>query len=310
MTEDQFLTTNSAKWHELGDYCQRINKNGIKSLETHDIKKFLNLFKLTSHHLAYAKTHYTGSRTIIYLNNLISQCNTYVYTIPKTNVTSVFSSIFTSYSMLLKKYRTYILFSFAIFMIGAFFSFLLVYFKPENAALFLDSSLIEMVVETGDGADNSNWNYPLMSSYIMMNNILVSLKAFAFGIIVGVGTGYILFFNGLTLGSLSALFYLYGDPVKYWACILPHGVAELTAIFIAGAAGLLVGKSLLIPGRLSRKHSLIKGTKEAVQLLSGVIVLLIVAGLIEGFISPLHISITIKYTVALLSALLITCTIG
>lgn len=130
----------------------------------------------------------------------------------------------------------------------------------------------------------------LEASSIMTNNILVSIKAFVYGITLGVGTIYILFFNGALLGALTALVYLYSDPVKYWSLILPHGVIELTAIFIAGAAGLMIGRSLLIPKEHSRLHSLVKGSKSALSMIWGIILMLIVAGIIEGFFTPSKVS--------------------
>jgi uncharacterized membrane protein SpoIIM required for sporulation len=87
--------------------------------------------------------------------------------------------------------------------------------------------------------------------------------------------------------------------------ILPHGIIELTAIFISGAAGLIIAKHLLLPGQYSRKDSLIAGTKQAVSLLAGVVILLIIAGLIEGFFTPLNISPISKLSFAALTAILL-----
>lgn len=305
MKEEQFLAIHSKEWGNLENYCKRINQKGFKKLETEEIKSFLNLFKLTSHHLAYAKTHYKGSQTIVYLNNLVSQCNTYVYTEAKPDIPFFFRTLFFNYTNTLKQYRNYILFAFGVFLVGAFMSFGMVYFKADYARLFLDQDLIEGISCGGSSNGGSNWNYPLMSSYIMTNNILVALRAFVFGITLGIGTVYILFYNGLMLGSLTALFYLYGDTVQYWSLILPHGVIELTAIFISGAAGFVIAKSFLIPGRLRRSHSLIKGAKEALGLISGVVVMLVVAGIIEGFFTPLNIDAGIKLLFALLTAVLL-----
>ena len=305
MTEDQFLSRHSATWRELETTCQKINKQGMKSLTTAEIKRYLTLFKLTSHHLAYAKTHYAGSQSITYLNTLVTTCNTNVYTTQNPKLTSSFPSLITTYSSILKKYRAYILFSFGLFLFGSLLSFLLVYFKPEYAGLFMEQELVDSIAQNGSAGSSSSWNYPLMSSYIMVNNISVALKAFVFGITLGIGTAYILYQNGLLLGSLTALFYLYGDPACYWSLILPHGVIELTAIFISGAAGFILAKSLLIPGKLTRKASVIDGAHNAIGLMLGVIILLVIAGLIEGFFTPLAISVAAKLLFALLTAVLL-----
>ena len=306
MKEEKFLSIHSSTWHELEVYCSTIHHKGIHKLNAYEIKTFLNLFKTVSHHLAYAKTHYTNSQTIYYLNNLVAQCNTYIYTAPKPNIASFFTSLFSNYSKILRKYKTYILFSTATFLLGALISFLMVFLHPDTASLFLEPDLIDGITTNGGSGSLSDWNYPLMSSYIMTNNILVALRAFVFGITLAIGTLYILFYNGILLGSLTALFYLYGDPIKYWSLILPHGIIELTAIFISGAAGLIIAKSFLLPGNLNRTHSLIHGAKEALNLMGGVVVLLVIAGVIEGFFTPLAISAVSKLIFALLTAVLLT----
>lgn len=308
LKEELFLSTHSATWQQLENYCSKMTKGGLKKLSTTEIKDFLTLFKLTSHHLAYAKTHYENSQTIYYLNNLVSKCNGYVYTCPSFNLLAAIKSLFTSYSQLLRQKRFYILFAFGFFLFGSLLSFVMVLANPDNASLFLPASIVEnvhsMSESTSSGVDVS---YPLMSSYVMTNNISVALKAFVYGITLGIGTAYILFANGLLLGGLSALYLLYGDSTYYWSLILPHGIIELTAIFIAGAAGFMVAKAFLLPGSLSRTHSLIKASKEAVSIIGGVIVLLIIAGIIEGFFTPLPISPIVKLLFAGFTALLLAC---
>ena len=109
-----------------------------------------------------------------------------------------------------------------------------------------------------------------------------------------VGTLYILFFNGCILGALTGLVFKNGDLIKYASLILPHGILELTAIFIAGGAGLLLGKGLLIPGKYKRLDSVVKNAKEGVRLLLGALIFLVIAALIEGFFTPLPISTSVK----------------
>lgn len=306
LKEELFLSTHATTWQQLESYCLQMAKGGLKKLSTSEIKDFLTLFKLTSHHLAYAKTHYENSQTTYYLNNLVSKCNGYVYTSPPFNLLDAIKSLFTTYAQLLRKYRSYILLAFGIFLFGSLLSFMMVLANPDYASLFLPESIVDnvhhMSKSSSSGVDVS---YPLMSSYVMTNNISVALKAFVYGITLGIGTAYILFANGLLLGGLSALYLLYGDSTYYWSLILPHGIIELTAIFIAGAAGFMVAKAFLLPGSLSRIHSLIQASKEAVSIIGGVIVMLIIAGIIEGFFTPLPISPIVKLLFAGLTALLL-----
>lgn len=304
MKEEQFIQKNSSIWQELENFSTKINKKGIKSFSSTEIKRFLHVFRLSSHHLAYARTHYPQNNVTIYLNSLVGKCHNDVYAVKKFNPREILKYIAIGFPKLLKENKTYLISSFALFILGIITSAIMVAVSTDNALLFLPPQLVEGVKQ-GQTGGGGNWNYPLMSSIIMVNNITVSLKAFALGITLGLGTIYVLFVNGALLGALTTIIYKYGDPINYWSLILPHGVIELTAIFIAGAAGLIIARSLLVPGELTRKHSLIKGSKTAVSLMGGVVVMLIIAGIIEGFFTPLNISEGFKLAFAALTAVIL-----
>lgn len=303
MKEEQFIEINSNMWKELEYLYSTINKKGIKSLSDLDIKRFLHIFRKSSHDLAYARTHYSKSSVVIYLNSLVGKCHSHVYAVKKISPGNLVKYITYGFPKLLKEYRWYVLLSFGFFAAGLIISLLLVLLNTDNANIFLSQSMIDGIKSGKSGG--GQWNYPLMSSEIMTNNIGVSLKAFALGITLGIGTIYVLFFNGAMLGSLTALVYLYGNPTSFWSLILPHGIIELTAIFIAGAAGLIIAKHILLPGEYTRKSSLVVGAKKAVSLIIGVVFMLIIAGIIEGFFTPLNITPAIKLLFAAITAVIL-----
>ena len=127
---------------------------------------------------------------------------------------------------------------------------------------------------------------PLAASAIATNNIQVSLLAFAGGILFGTLTVYVLIFNGLLLGAIFGYTHVYGLDDQLAAFVSPHGYLELTVIFIAGGAGLRVAWALIHPGLLGRRDALVQAGREAVLLVIGTIPILLLAGLIEGFVSP------------------------
>lgn len=303
MKEEQFIELNSDTWRELETLTTIINQKGLKFLPSEDVKKFLIIFRQSSHHLAYARTHYPKSSVVTYLNSLVNKCHSHVYAVKKLSPSILFKYISQDFPRLLKEYRWFVLSSFSFFAFGVILSMLLVINNVDNARLFLPENLITTVKSGNIGG--GQWDYPLMSSYIMVNNISVSLKAFVMGITLGIGTIYVLFFNGALLGALTALIYIYGKPINYWSLILPHGIIELTAIFISGAAGLIIARSILLPGNYSRKHSLIKGAKESISLIIGIMFMLVIAGIIEGFFTPLNISEISKLIFAAISGVLL-----
>ena len=120
---------------------------------------------------------------------------------------------------------------------------------------------------------------------------------------MGVGTLWVLFTNGLLLGIVFELCIRH----RFWEIpifVSAHGVIELTAIFIAGGAGLLIGKALLMPGDLRRIDALVENGRLAIKLILGCIPMLLIAGLIEGFISPAHIPAAYKFSISGMSAIL------
>lgn len=137
-----------------------------------------------------------------------------------------------------------------------------------------------------------------LSSTIMVNNIRVSILAFATGIFFGIGTIIILINNGLMLGAMAALYADAGFSYYFWSLILPHGGIELACIFIGGAAGLIVGYALINPGSYHRKDWLVKEGHDAIKLVVGIIPLLILAALIEAYITPAYLSVEMKLSLS------------
>lgn len=305
MKETQFVDKHSQNWEQLRKLTEKIESKGIRKLSSAEIKDFLHLFRLCSRHLAYARTHFPGSRTVSYLNSLIGHSHSMTYAVKKFNSRGIIEYILKGFPRNLKENRNFILLSFGIFLAGVLFSLILTVVRTENAYYFLPNNIIENVKGIKDNASRE-WNYPLVSSQIMVNNITVALNAFVLGITLGIGTVYILFYNGLIIGSLTGLVYKFGDPVIYWSLILPHGVIELCAIFISGAAGLIIGYKMMIPGEYSRKHSIVDGAKRAVSFVFGIVLMLVAAGIIEGFFTPLNISPAIKLLFALATAVLLS----
>ena len=185
--------------------------------------------------------------------------------------------------------------------------------NAANTRLFLDESVVNTVEEraqkklvTGWGGNTSYKGVvesPAISGFIMTNNIRVSMMAVALGVTAGLGTGLVLIQNGLMIGSLAAVATNNNVDFLFWSVILPHGILELSAIAIAGGAGFVLARAIYAPGDLPRRDALKIAGGEAAQLLVGVAAMLVVAGLIEGFITPADISPNFKMAFAALTGL-------
>ncbi|MCG8483307.1 MAG: stage II sporulation protein M [Clostridia bacterium] len=305
MKEESFIKNHSILWKELEQLNHIINKKGYNSLSSMEIKNYLTLYKRSSYHLSYARTHFPNTQILDYLNTLVSKCQVHVYSVRKISPRYFFNYLTTIFPTLIGKFKWYVLSAFSIFMFGFILSLIMVLVNTETARFFLPSYLVESIQSNSVGGTWDSSYFPVLSSTIMINNISVALYAFVLGITLGLGTIYVLFKNGALLGALTGLIYLFSDPYIYWSLILPHGILELFAIFVSGGAGLIIAKSLLLPKQYARKHAIIKGSKEAISLMGGVITLLIITGTIEGFFTPLNISPTIKLVFSFVTLLLL-----
>jgi uncharacterized membrane protein SpoIIM required for sporulation len=151
---------------------------------------------------------------------------------------------------------------------------------------------------------------PAMASGLVSNNVQVTVLAFAGGLLAGLGTVWVLIFNGVSLGSVAAVFANHGQSLHLWTFVLPHGIIELTAICIAGGAGLWLGSAILVPGRLTRREALVARGRDAISLIGGTALLLLIAGTIEGFISPSQLPRVGKLAFAALVAAVLVVYLG
>jgi uncharacterized membrane protein SpoIIM required for sporulation len=141
------------------------------------------------------------------------------------------------------------------------------------------------------------------TSFLFTHNIQVAFTAFALGMTAGIGTAIALFFNGVFLGALAQRYAENDLAGWFWAWILPHGIPEMTAICVAGAAGLIVARALVAPRGLRRREALRVESRRALELLLGTLCLFVIAGVIEGTVSQIHpprLPVTFKISFALI----------
>jgi uncharacterized membrane protein SpoIIM required for sporulation len=175
-----------------------------------------------------------------------------------------------------------------LFITAGVAGFWLIYSYPDLVQMFASPQLIA-TVERGELWTEGLLNVvpsAVLSVDILSNNIVVSFFVFCLGILFGLGTFYMIGLNGLQLGAMFAFTAQHGLAGKLFDFVLAHGCVELSCICIAGAAGAYVGEALIRPGELSRAEAFRIAAGEGMRVLVAVVVLLVVCGFIEGYISP------------------------
>ncbi len=299
MEEREFVAGSKAVWERLASAVKEARARGIGKLGATAIKRMHEDYRHAAADLAYAQTHFSGGESVAYLNQLVAFAHGELYGAPPKRLSTVWRFLTTGYPRLVRQNWKALAVATGIFLAAVALGFVLVYVNYPVARLLLPQTYRDSVGDSMARGENGNEAMtavaPALSAYITANNIQVSLMAFAGGVLFGALTAYALLMNGLLLGVLAGAFTKAGGAVAFWALIVPHGALELPAIMLAGAAGLLLGRALWFPGDLPRMGALRAASGDAVRLVLGVIPLLIVAGLIEGFLTPRDIDPMLKF---------------
>ncbi|MBS4203395.1 stage II sporulation protein M [Lederbergia citrea] len=297
-----FVKQHREEWKQLEHLVTSLHKNRNNITGT-DINQFHRLYQKAAQNLSYSQTYFPNEEVTIYLNGLVSKAHNLLYKDQISSMKQIRYFFSTKFIGLLLEQWKFVFIAMILFTVGALGSFFSVLNDPLHVYSVLPAHIAQGVDPEQLGSSDGAVDSSPMSASIMTNNIQVAILAFAGGITFGLLTVYLLIYNGIIIGALAALFWHHGKTYDFWAYIVPHGMIELTAIFIAGGAGLLMGYKLFVPGQFSRLYQLKQQAKRSVQLLLGTMPLFVIAGIIEGFITPAAISLEAKYTVAFITVI-------
>lgn len=304
MDLSRFIKENKPLWTELEQLLEQLNKRR-NELQASHLDRFTELYKAVSSHLAAMQTHRPADETAIYLNHLVARAHNVMYKENNKSSTQLSDFFLHQVPSLIRARHLFIGFALLLFVLGGLLGFFSVWKDPFNIHYMMPGSMAEGIDPGKTAEPRGDLHSPLISTLIMTNNIRVAILAFLSGITLGFGTVYLMISNGLIVGALAAVFMHSGKSYVFWAYILPHGILELMAIFIAGGAGLYMGYRFLVPGPFPRKHLFLESAKESAQLLIGTVPLFIVAGIIEGYLTPSTLSLEAKYLFAAATLLLL-----
>jgi uncharacterized membrane protein SpoIIM required for sporulation len=315
---ERFAEERVGEWRELSGLLD-IARGKPGRLSSEDLSRLGELYRHAAADLSRARLLGLDRETLAYLNGLVARAHALIYRHPKRRTQTVLRFFTREFPRLFRKRLSYVIVSAVVFFSSTALAYISVWANERNAYRLVPASCVvspdDLERKGPDRATVPEVFRPMFASAIVTNNVQVTFFAFALGITCGIGTAYVMVTNGLLLGALSALFARHGTALHFWGLILPHGVIELSAVVIAGGAGLLLGRAVVFPGHRSRREALHLYGLDAVKLILGCVPLLVVAGCIEGFITPAALPLWLKYGVGVgsgvvLAAYLFRCGAG
>jgi uncharacterized membrane protein SpoIIM required for sporulation len=293
------------EWKRLVDLLEIISAQGFDRLEADEIIEFGKLYRRAAAELSFHRTHEADPLRVAFLNDLLGRCYPYVYTAPRKPWPSVARFFTEDFPRAVRRHFGWILLATLVSLIPAVIGYWLTWSDRAIANQVLPAEFMAGIAEQIDRHHaRKDWMEalyrPQMASFVMTNNIKVAILAFSGGMTGGILTLGSLLYNGVMLGIIAAGVAADGasTALSFWAFVAPHGVLELPAIFISGGAGLILAYALINPGPHPRRVALRHAGAEALKLMLGVAAMLVVAGVIEGFFSPMPIREEIKLTAA------------
>lgn len=287
-------------WAEL-DALVVAAKRRPEKLGAERILRLGELYRSAAGDLAHARRGLKGEPVVARLESLVGRARTVVYD-TEARRESIASFFATGYWQRVRSSRGPMLLS-ALLLFGAgLLSFIWAMNDPGAALGVVPEAFrgIEDGSRTAGSAGLTSGESSAFASEIMTNNIRVTFLAFAGGLSFGVGTAATLLFNGVLLGAVAGLATGAGRGEAFVTLVVAHGVLELSCIVVAGAAGLRVGKALVSPGRKRRVTAVVNEARHSVELILGTAPWLVLAGLVEGFITPGGYGLAFNTTVGLL----------
>ena len=287
-----FAARKRPRWAEFQQIADRAARQGLDSFASHELPEFAARYREVAADLARARTYGVDEATREHLERLAAAGHNALYRDERGTWRRVWRVLARECPAAIRGARGYITLACLAFLLPAAAGYRLMRDQPALAPDLLPRVMIERAAAGAERmaegrryVDVAVADRPLMASSIITNNVRVAIACFAGGIFLGVGSLVLLGFNGLVIGASAGHFANQGLLGYLLEFILGHGLLELFAIWVAGAAGFMLGRSVVSPGDLSRSDALVLSGRTAVRMVGGAAVLLVVAGLIEGFVS-------------------------
>jgi uncharacterized membrane protein SpoIIM required for sporulation len=311
MNKASFLREREPSWARFGSLLERAEQPGRSRLSPTEVSEFSELFRALCYDLAQVRSRDWGSSLETYLNDLVVRGHGAFYggkPHPRGQVLRFLSETF---PRRLRENQAFFWTSLALFAVPLAVAWLVVLRDPSLAQRVLPGTALYTMEQmySGDLKDVERQD-AAMAGFYVRHNTSIAFQCFALGAFLGLGTVYVLLSNGIQLGTVAGYVIGKGHGERFLSFVVSHSSFELTAIVVAGAAGLVLGHAILAPGSASRAQALRERGRVAVEIALGAAAMLFVAAMIEGFWSAQPLPPGVKYLVASLLWIVVFAYLG
>ena len=307
----RFRRERQATWVELEDLVSRCERRGLGNLRPEQLARLPVLYRATLSSLSVARSSVLDQSLRQHLESLVARAYLVVYS-PKRTLGEVLLPFLTEgFPRAVRSIRWHVAVAAVVMLLGGALAYRMVLADPEHYYLFVDAGMAsgrdptastESLRETlfhdpGEGLLD-------FAGFLFAHNSSVGILTYGLGFVFGLPVVLLLLFNGMLLGAMTALFHERGLAVEWWSWILPHGVTELLAIVLCGAAGLAIGQRLVFPGPHSGLQALAEVGRRMGAVVAGSVLMLLLAAMVEGVFRQVVQHVPTRYTMATVFALL------
>ena len=302
MRSSKFVEERKADWERLRASIVKIKRGGYRRLSPEEVRDFPHLYRKTCTDYETAKTLKLSPDTLEYIDSLVLQAHSQLYTSPKKTFRRITRLFWPGFPRAFANNIVPIAVIFFLFFGVGAACFLAVLLHPENASAFLPKYALESIKNSFSEAPLRSGSQNIaMSGFYISNNVTIAFASFVLGLTFGLLTIYLIFYNAVVIGGVLGLVTASGYGANIFSFIIAHSVLELLGICLAAGAGLAIGLSLIMAGEEKRSRVLVRKAREVVPLFLMAGVFITTAAFIEGFVSASPFPLALKIAVAAVS---------
>lgn len=291
MNRPRFIAVRQGDWYAFRGLVDRLDATPLRRVSGDDLAELSRLFRALCYDLSVVRSRDWGRELEGRLNDLVVRGHNLLYRAPPGRLRAAVTFLLKGFPRLLRANAGYFWAACALFLIPGLAAAISIALEPTLAERILPRQMLDMMESMHSESFNDRALFAgaeaARTGFYVLNNVGIAFKAWALGALLGLGSAYILVFNGLMIGAVTGYLVARGHAEPFFSFVIAHGAFELTAIVVAGAAGLVVGRAMVHPGAYRRLDALRRRGVVSTQLALGAAAMLLVAAVIEGVWSPM-----------------------